>query len=79
MPRGGLNKPTQEKYSMSLLTTEMQIRTTKECHLTLVRIGVQTSNNTGDNTLVRMQRNTPLSLTARKVAFASVLGKAAWC
>lgn len=78
IPRGDLNKPTQENYSTSLLTTEMQIRTTKECHLTLVRIGVQTSNNTENNTLVRMQRNRPLSLTARKVAYASVLGKAAW-
>lgn len=79
IPRGDLNKPTQENYSTSLLTTEMQIRTTKKCHLTLVRIGVQTSNNTENNTLVRMQRNRPLSLTARKVAYASVLGKAAWC
>ena len=52
-----MKKPTQEKYLTSLVTTEVQIRTTKECHLPLVRIGVQTSNNKEDNMLVRMQRN----------------------
>lgn len=74
-----MKKPTQEKYSTSLVTREMQVKTTMECHLPLAKIGVQTSNNTEDNTLVRMQRNGPLSLTARKVAYAAVLGKAVWC